>query len=258
VQGDGFRAAYDPGAGTLSDKPRPLYGRVMWKAGSEGAPDTQTDGGSDAAESRFELLLTLEPDEEKGWSGNGYLHADGVFSPHGDMTGLEGEALAFIGKVTASVFPGAKVQEYNPELFERNRVTVGFQFHVGAGEPDDSGRTEIAAGKPAGGIADHLPADVHLYNERRGSPVLLPGVMTQRIRIRIQTGERAVVLLPEPTQLVNGVGKFELNAENKDGWVVFERTLTLNAGTVGPREWPDLRVLLLEGEDSTGRTVLIK
>jgi hypothetical protein len=258
VQGDGFRALYDPAAGTLSDRPQPLYGRVMWRPGVEEAPDMGTGGGGDAADSRFELLLTLEPCEKDGWIGTGYFRADGVFSPHGDMAGLEGEALEVIRKVAASVLPGAKVNNYNPELFERGRVAVGFDLTVGTGDPDGHGRTEITAGKPVGGIADHLPADVHLYNERRGSPVLLPGVMTQRVRIRLKTGGREVAQLPEAVELVNGTGRYTVSADHTGGWVVVERTLTLNAGTVAPASWTELRTLLLEEDDYIGRTVLLK
>jgi hypothetical protein len=258
VQGDGFRALYDPAAGTLSDRPQPLYGRLMWRPGVEGAPDMGTGGGGDAADSRFELLLTLEPGEKDGWNGTGYFRADGVFSPHGDMAGLEGEALEFIRKLAASVLPGAKVKNYNPELFERDRVAVGFELIIGASDPDGHGRTEITTGKPVGGIADHLPADVHLYNERRGSPVLLPGEITQRIRIRIHTGDREIAQLPEAVELANGTGRYTVSADHTGGWVVVERTLTLNAGTVAPASWSDLRALLLEDDELAGRTVLLK
>jgi len=176
----------------------------------------------------------------------------------GDMARLEGEALANVRKLATSVLPGAKVQSYTPELFERDRVAVGFDVTIAAVDPDDHGRTEIKTGQPVCGIADHLPSDVHLYNERRGAPVLLPGVMTQRVRIRVKTGGREIAQLPGAVELANGAGRFTLSAENAGSWVIVDRTLTPTAGTVAPASWPDLQTLLLEEEDLAGRTILLK
>jgi hypothetical protein len=206
---------------------------------------------------RLELVLTLAPDEGGGWKGSGYLSADGRFCPHGEMVGLHGEALSQIGRIAASVLAGAAVESFNPEVFETDRVTVGFDVKTEASEPDAHGRTSITVGDPAGGLVAQLPSDVHLYHETRTSPVLLPGEMAQRIRIRLKTADRKIVHLPESHVLENAVGRYTLSAEEKDGWVMIDREITLDLTTIPPQAWPDLRALLLEEMDAAGRTILI-
>jgi len=258
VRGDRYQAIYDPEAGTLTDRVSAMYDGIVWSPGTGDGTPRKPDASGSAIESRFEVVLTLEPAADGGWNGRGYIDAEGVFSPYGEMTGLDGEALAAIGQIAESVLPGAKVGGFNPEVFDRGRVTAGFDFGIVAGDPDGEGRTAVTTGNPAGGISSRLPADVHLYNEHRGSPVMLPGVMTQRVVIRIRIGERELAYLPEATGLSNSAGQYQLAAEHENGWITVERTLTLNAGTVEPGAWPELRALLLEDADSAGRTILFR
>jgi hypothetical protein len=258
VQGDHFRGLYDPADGTLSNRPHDLSGVATWMPAEGGAPRQEPGEDGKAPESRFDLLLTLEPSEDGGWHGTGYWSADGLFSPYEDMAGLHEEALSTIGKVAASVLPEASVGGYNPETFEWNRVAVGFDVSVPAEKPDAYGRTGLSMGKPSGGIAALLPHDVHLYNERRDSPVALPGTMTQRVRLRVKTNDREVVHLPRAFEVKNETGSYASSSGKSGGWVVIEQTLHLNGGTVAPAEWPDLRDLLLEQSDAGKREILVK
>ena len=258
VHGDGLDAFYDPVEGTLTDGPLPLHGRVVWEPATESEPQSRPDAGGAERHSRFELILSLEPGEDGRWKGHGYLGAGGRFSPHGDMAGLDGEALAFVGKVASSVLTGAIVTGYNPEVFQRDLVTVGFEFEIEALKPDAQGRIGVAIGDPAGGIMTQLPPDVHLYDERRGSPVHLGGKMTQCITLRLKTGEREIVYSPEGRETTNRIGRSALNIEKADGWVVIRRELTLDPSIVLPKDWPGLRTLLLEEDDAAGRMILMK
>jgi hypothetical protein len=257
VTGDGIDAYYDPVEGTLADGPSPTLGRAVWSPASENAP--RPAGAEGAAEaSRFEIELSIEPGDDGAWKGHGFWRADGRFSPYGSMTGLEGEALALIGKTAGSVVSGAKVSGYNPELFGRNAVAVGFAFDIAASKPDAAGRAVITAADPAGGILSQLPADVHLYDERRASPVLLAGKMTQIVTVRVKTGDRKPVQIPKPSEISNPAGRFVLSTVEKDGWVTVRRELSLGAATFQAKDWPLLRALLLEETDKAGRTIFLK
>jgi hypothetical protein len=256
VSGERFAGFYDPADGHLTDGPWPLPGRVVWRPRSESKPSMQ-EGVEDPA-SRFDLVITLEPAEDGGWSGNGFLRADGRFSPHGDMVGLGGEALSRIGEIAESVLTGATVEGFNPEVFEPDQVTVGFDITAKAGEPDDHGRTSITIGEPAGGIMAHLPSDVRLYHENRGSPVTLPGRMAQRIRLRLKTGDREIIYLPQSRVFENEVGRYTLSTKNKDGWVTIDREITVGVAAIPAEAWPGLRELLLEETDAAGGTLLME
>ena len=257
VSGEGIDAFYDPVEGTLVDGPSPTHGRAVWAPATNGAPRPAA-GESAAVNSRFAIELTIEPGEDGGWKGRGFWRADGEFSPHGSMTGLEGESRALIEKTAASVLAGAKVTGYNPEVFERNAVAVGFAFDIAPSKPDAEGRTVITAGDPAGGILSRLPADVHLYDERRGSPVRISGGMTQSVTVRVKTGERKLVQIPAAGEISNDAGRFGLAAQESNGWVVVRRELSLGPSMLPAKDWPNLRALLLEETDEPGRTILVR
>ncbi len=255
VHSESYRAIYDPAAGILSEGPRAIFGRMAWKPASDEAPWSYPP--ADAAGSRYIITLTLEPGEE-GWKGTGYLNADGAFCPYTDMTGLGGEAKSAIGAIAGSILHNIEVTGYNPEVFEKTHVAAGFGFTMKMAEPDKQGRRGCAIGDPLGGIADVLPADVHLYHAQRTSPVMVPGAMTQTVRIRIKACKKSIIHLPEARTVQNEAGSFTITVEMNDGWVTIERKLTLNGGKIDPEAWPHLRALLLESKDQAGRMVLMK
>ncbi len=258
VSGDGLQAFYDPVDGILSGGPRPLHGRVAWIPGNENIPALRPDPGATGTASRFELILTLEPGGEKGWNGTGFLNADGQFCPYDEMVGLHGEALNLLGRIAGSVLTGAEVSGFNPEVFETTLITVGFDFAVKTDEPDERGRMRLTIGDPAGGIMAALPPDVHIHHEHRTSPVLIPGRITQRVRLRIRTGDREVVYLPQARVIENEIGRCSLSVENNNGWVVIDRELILDAAAIQAQSWPQLRTLLLEESDASCRTIIFR
>ncbi len=255
VSGGSFKGFYDPAEGKLYEGLRPLHGWVVWEPGSGDAPRMLQDSGT---VSMLNLILTLKPGEGKSWDGTGFFNADGLFCPYDEMAGLRGEAAAFIGKMASSVLEGTDVSGFNPEIFNPGLVNGGFEFKVKGEDPDQRGRTRITIGDPAGGIISNLPSDVHLYHERRTSPVLLRGKMIQRIRLRIKTDEKEIVYLPEAKEIENEAGRYILSVRKEEGWVTIDRELSLNARAIGTEMWPELRALLLEETDSAGRTILLK
>ncbi len=258
VSGDMVDAFYDPSDGALTDAPVAFEGRVVWNPGSGEAPFLNPVLHDSDRTSRFDLVLRVEPGENDSWKGTGFLDADGLFCPHGEMTGLGGEALALLGKVAESALPGSKVTAFNPEVFESGRIMVGFAFEISALEPDAHDRVGFVLGDPAGGIADRVSHDVHLYHEHRGSPVVLPGKMTQHVRLRIKTGNKTIVHIPETREINNKVGHFSVRSNKDGGWVTVDRKLTVFVPVVEAGAWPDLRSLLLEESDSGGKTILMK
>ncbi len=258
VSGEQLSALYDPMEGTLADGPGATFGRTVWRPGIDEIPRVDPSPNAPNEVSHLELLLTLEPDDEGGWSGSGFFSADGLFSPHHEMVGLGSEAIDHLGAVAGSVLPGAEVGKYNPETFTRGLVTLGFELTIAAEDPDDQGRVRVTIGDPSGGIRDQLPSDVNAYDAHRGSPVVLAGKMAQRVRLRLKVGEREVVYRPEGRELENDAGRLAIHVEAEDGWVTVSRELLFSTTRVASETWPDLRALLLAESDAAGRTILIK
>jgi hypothetical protein len=251
-----FRAIYDPAEGILSTGPGVLYGLSAWKPASDEAPWSYPS--EDALDSSYDLFFTLEPGKEGKWKGAGYIFADGIFSPYADMTGLGGEMKAALNTIAGSVIPGSEVTVFNPETFEKTKVTSGFEFTLVKAEPDSHGRSGITFGAPHGGIMDILPGDVHQYHENRTSPVVIPTGMNQTVTVRIKACKESIAHLPEARTLDNEAGSFSISVEMKDGWVTIRRSLSLEGGKVTPDMWPQLRALLLEAQDPAGRKMLVK
>ena len=256
VHTETFRAIYDPAEGILSEGPRAIYGRTAWKPASDDAPWSYPP--LDAAASSYDITLTLEPDGNGGWKGTGYIDADGIFCPYADMAGLEGEMKAAISRIANSVFAGAEVTGYNPEVFEKTHVAAGFGFTLKESKPDDHDRKGLTIGNPHGGVAEVLPDDIHTYHAQRTSPVMLPGAMSQTVRVRIKACKKSILHLPEARTIQNEAGKFAISVEMQDGWVTIERKLTIIGGKVEPENWPHLRALLLEANDTAGRTIFME
>lgn len=255
VRGDGFEARYDPSSGTVADGAAAFSGRTVWIAEPGRTPETRSTGGETGA---VRLILTLAPGEDGGWTGTGFYDATGALSPRHEIAGLAGEAGRFIGRVVGAVLDGAEVTDVSFERLDAGRTTAGFALSLAAIEPDERDRIGLTLGEPDGGLLDALPPDVHLFEERRASPVLLAGPLDQEIELRMRLGDREVVFLPSERSIENAVGRFALTVEREDDRVTLRRTLRVSTATIGAGEWKDLRALLLEETDPRSGALYLK
>jgi hypothetical protein len=261
---DDIGALYDPLSGALLQGRAGLTGRSLWLAGRDDSPGLVVGEEISACE----LVLSVEPGEEEGWTGSGILVTTGALSCYGDVAGLEGQAGSHLSRVASAALAGASVEDHSLAVLEDERVVAGFSFSIDDPEPDDSGRTRFELGDPAGGLLASLPPHVHLYVEHRDSPVMLPDAVVQTLTLRIDVGDREVVRMPEEVTLENDVGHFRLTVEHEGSEITITREIAVgpSAGddasdgvlTIGPAEWPSLRALLLEEADPRNRTILLQ
>ncbi len=71
-------------------------------------------------------------------------------------------------------------------------------------------------------------------------------------------GDRKIAYVPESNEVQNETGRFVVYTKSEDGWITLERGLRLEGIIVQPEDWPLLRALLLEEQDSAHRTVILK
>jgi len=235
-------------------------GRTVWRSGA--GPAVVSLPG---AESAYELSLLLEP-AEAGWTGSATLMTSGALSAHARATGLAGETESFFDSVARSAL-GAAAEDVGLATFEAGNVTAGFSLAMDAPEPDDAGRTAFVVGDPAGGLLSRLPGDVHAYESRRESPVLLPEPLSQTVRLTLDPGDAELARLPESASVANALGEFSLSVEERDdGRIIVSRSLSIGEGRSGgshglvvpSSDWPLLRALLLEESDPRHRTLILK
>ncbi|MEN8006164.1 MAG: DUF3857 domain-containing protein [Candidatus Krumholzibacteriota bacterium] len=242
---------YDPDRGTLSGQ-APLIGLPLWRTDQYVEPFL----GNSTWPHRLEITVTLEPGEDGFWKGTGQFQGSGVFCPQGDMAGMDDGARDYLNGVIGAVLPGATLNRVNPEIFHQHQVILGFGLEAEKPEAESSGRTRLVVGTPAHGLMSRA-AGVHLYDESRSSPVMLPAAMEQWVKIRIKIDEAGETDLPAVLSLVNEAGEFTVNTTEKGGWITVERELKLSSDSYPAGMWPQLRALLLEDADPVHGTILL-
>lgn len=256
IEGEGLEACYDPETGDLARGRSSFRGRTSWITSERGDPRT---GFADAGDGgTLRVALTLEAGEE-GWSGDGFLGATGVLTPYAEITGLAGETEGHLSEVAGSVLSAGEISGIGVLVLEEDNVAAGFAIAAEMGEPDERGRIRLEIGDPAGGIAEALPADVHVSSATRGAPVRLPGALSETVTVRLHPGDLEVVRLPSDDLVENRTGRFALTVEeDQDGWIEVSRELEIESSTIPADRWHELRSLLLAASHERNRVILLE
>jgi hypothetical protein len=253
----GFLGIFEPGSSRIDFGTASLLGRTVWVPGRSGRPTVR--GAADRETSRLRVGLDLVPATgDSSWSGEGFVEADGVFSPYGSMVGLGDEAKGRLEAITGSILEGATMGGYNVAVLQPSRVVAGMGVTVRSGKPDDLGRRKLVVGEPDGGVPALLPGDLHLSDPVRRAPVMLPAPLVQEVRVRLRLPADRVVRLPEPVRIKNSAGEFTVTVERTGDKVTIVRTLRLDAARYEAMAWPELRALLLADASERNGVVLYK
>jgi hypothetical protein len=156
------------------------------------------------------------------------------------------------------VVEGVEIGGLSTNTHDEFTTAVGFQATAPQPERDEYGRIRLLAGEPEGGLLASLPADVHLYEAERGTPVMLRSPAEQVVELEVMVDGHDLVYLPEQTVLENGAGKFELTVEQSGEGVRIKRTLSLTSREYPAEMWPELRALLLAETDEAHRLIMLK
>jgi hypothetical protein len=257
IAGEGIEGSFDPVSSEFTQGPSAWLARADWRPATDEAPSVGRHTGD--APSRLEVRLDLHYDSEnERWKGNGVLTATFALCPFEQMTGLESEARDYLGSVAGAVLDGAEITGYNPESFDPSKVTVGFEIEAPVGERDALDRLQLRISDPEGLSPLFEHAAIHVHEERRGSDIVLPTAIEQRLKLHLDTGDLEVVRLPAPSTSANDAGRFVITADEIDGEVVLTRDLSLAKSRYAPEEWPALRLLLLADGREGNRLVLMK
>ncbi len=258
ISGKGeVEAYYDPVASKVHNGLSPIFGHTIWIPGSGDKPAVTWRG--EGIVSKLEVRLSISYDsEDELWHGRGFYKTTQGFTPFDRMEGLDDQAKDYLQSVVAGVLKGAEVMNYNPVIFNRFTIALGFEFTVPPDEEDSFGRFNLTIGEPAGGILAMVPEDVSLYMEERGSPVRLPGQMEQVVELSLDSEGWGLIYLPEDRTLENDAGSFSLQTVEKDDRIKITRLLNLGRAYYTAGDWDQLRKLLLSDQNERSRTVLLR
>ncbi len=252
-----YLGVYDPIESEIDFGTASLLGRSVWVPGRDGRPFLR--GGRDRGTSHLRVAFDLTPaEDDSAWTGEGFMEADGAFSPYGSMVGLGEETETRLAAVAGSVLGGARIDRHNLTVLQPSRVVAGMGVTAPAGKSDDRGRRWLVIGAPDRGLRSLLPGDLHLSDPLRRAPVMLPAGLEQEVKARLRLPADRVLRLPEPVQLRNGAGSFAVTVERNGERVTIVRTLRLDGSRHEAAAWPELRELLLADAAERNRVVLYK
>jgi hypothetical protein len=216
-------------------------------------PGARIDGWAERIGSLAVELSLVAGDST--WSGSGFAAGAGSLT-FGDQTTGSADALtAHVGALAVSVLKGAKTPAASMLLLTPARATARFDVTVPFGKPDQDGRHRLVIGRPRDGLLDRLPSDCRLDEAERATPVLLDSSWSQTLTLRLRLPEKATATRPADRLVENAAGSFKLTASEADGWLAYQRELTLDESAGKPENWPLLRALLLEEADAANATL---
>jgi len=254
---DGVEAYYDPASSKVYNGLAPIFGRSIWFPGSGDDPDVRWRG--EETLSNLDLMLNVKYDaEDEQWQGNGFFSASNWLNPFGNMEGIGNEASVYIQNVISGVIADAEIVDYSPVKFNRFELSVGFEFTAPVGDEDNYGRLQIIIGEPKGGLFDKLPSNVDLAIEFREAPVILAGLLHQKISFRLETDGLEIEHSPDESQIENDTGEFQLSNEKREDCVIINRDLTLFSFRYDSEDWYSLRELLLTDRSERNRKLLVR
>ncbi len=234
---------FHPDTGLLSDMATDMIGPV-WRLGE--APQTlPLPVNGQPHPSKFNITVNLEPSDADGWEGTLFTRATGYLTPYGALVTADDFRTGPAADLLTSLLPSAEITQARPEYLSPGRVAVKVSFTMPALAADTHGRTVLELGQPTGGLLARLTHRMHLYDQKRETPVLGLGNMQQTVTLRLKTDGSENFHTPTPVALDTPTGRFNLTVTQEGDWLVLKRELYIIADTVPATDWPDLRQLLL-------------
>jgi len=257
VSGPDIEAYYDPAEDLLRRGLTYIIGRTLWSPGTEDKPGLRIKGTNE--HSRMDIIIDMTIDSASDTiSGRGFLLADNGLNVFDQMEGLSDEAISFLESSMNSLIDGIEITDFSFSRFDLFNVTCGFDFKMKKPDDDDYGRLALEIGDPAGGLFEHLPEDIKLYENKRLSPVNLQCLMQQKVEFRFRLKGMEAVYLPSAQQIENKAGRFSLTVDNGEQLIAVNRELSFPAATYDANIWPDMRILLLADSHRKNRIMLFK
>jgi hypothetical protein len=256
LEGDNFEGIYNPASGTVTIANPKILNRVVWYPGNDKDPEMHPGNfKTSSLDVQIDLAYDVKADK---LTGSGIYYADNAFSPYGEMVGVGDEAKSYLNKTISSVLTGAKVTNFNPEIFGQGKVKCGFEFEIEKLELDDFGRLEIEMGEPAGGILGYLPDGVRLTDQETRRWIYLPSVLNQNIELKLKLDDLKLIYSPEANEFKDDCGNFAVKVNQDEKSITLTRSLSVMKTDYNPDEWPCLRKLLLDETGERNNTIIVK
>ncbi len=216
-------------------------------------PFTQTgaSGGSRT------LRLSLEPHDDGGWQGDGLLIFHESIAVGKRLFDDPDARNTLVENVVGSILTGC-------EIADITSLATAFRFTVTMPELplDHLDQPVLALGPWDNGVLDQLPADIHLHDEARTTPLRIPRNLREEVELRLKVDDRSV-RAPEAVHMTGATGVFTVETGTEHGWLTVTRTLDLSQPDDGvsldwnepnrhvhaASAWPGLRQLLLESRE---------
>ncbi len=153
----------------------------------------------------------------------------------------------------------ASVAGYRVEALSPDTLAVSFTL-TGAGLGDSLGggrrRFEIP---PGPGLPDGaLPDGLSLRRMSRTTPIFLPSLVAEEVRVRLDLSAHSrPLILPPSRSLAGGGVSLETSVERDGGMLILNRRFETSQRTIGPEEYAGFRAVVLGRTEPAANTIYL-
>lgn len=240
--GTGAELLLDPGMPYERDLAFTLAGRMLVR------PDKQsvtTVPAREPGESMTSFDVVLKPGDKGALDGEGNAVMTGLFSPYYLVRGEGTETEDFIKARVKALFGGAELSTWNVRNMSPDRVEIAFHFTVKLPDKKSGERVYLSVPKPFESSLSGIDR-VHLERSYCDDAIGVRSCVMEVSCALEAPADWWIVASPEPGATENQIGSARIEAESQSGGApVVHKTLTLARTLVLPKEYGELRSLLL-------------
>lgn len=251
AEGEGGAVWMDP-IGSLESVSRKDLGgctflRFFGGAGLDGIFD------GNAPDNVCHLKITASVDEDQNIEGECRVKRTGVFSPYYGVSGIGGEAEAYVDALASRVLGGVAPETFNFRKLSEEVVALGFRFRREP-DPDDRGLV-LELPCPAGEV--EIPG-FERGAARREAALVLPGAFVAGVDVEIELWEGAEVRrLPEAVSIEAPFGSYRVWCEEEGETLRFGGRMEMIRRRIEPAEYPEFRRMLLQGLNPARSSIVL-
>jgi hypothetical protein len=189
------------------------------------------------------LSLHLRQGDDGSITGEAIACVGGSLVCEIDTSDLQGflEGLAGRYAQRASV-PGYEVRAFSPDTLAVSFTLTG----AGLGDSIGGGRRRFEIPPGPGLPSGALPDGLSLRRMTRTTPIFLPRLVAEDVRVRLDLSAQALpLILPSSRSLAGGGASLETSVERDGGRIILKRRFETTKRTIEPEEYGVFRAALL-------------
>lgn len=251
-----LKGYYNPYKGSIEPGTSVFNNRLSWIPSHDDNPVMRVKSSEFSSISiKFDLDYNKK---DKKLEGNGVIYANNEFCPYKKMMGAGDETKSYLNRLVSSIIDKSKIENFNPLIFNEEEIKFAFEFEITKMETDSLGRFHLELGIPVGTIVDLIPDGIELYRQSNETVINFPGKLIQNIELKLNLDDVEIIYSPDDLSVTNDCGDYKLNVSKDENSLILSSELVTSKSNFKPKNWSNLRKLLLAETNEHNNTVIFK